>query len=150
MVTSGSTRWPCGTPCVSPCRWSEVSHVDVVHGCNPPDALFLVALLLRPAGARFVFDHHDLVPELFQSRFPGGGRPLYWLTRALERLTFLVADGVISTNESYRDVAIRRGHVSPDKVVVVRSGPDLSPVRSGDVPTRRCVGASVISSRTWA
>ena len=104
----------------------RVSHVDVVHGCNPPDALFLVALLLRRRGARFVFDHHDLVPELFQSRFPGGGRPLYWLTRALERLTFLVADGVISTNQSYRDVAIRRGHVSPDKVVVVRSGPDLS------------------------
>ena len=104
----------------------RAAHVDVVHACNPPDALFLVALLLRRRGARFLFDHHDLVPELFESRFPGGGRPLYWLTRSMERLTFLLADGVISTNQSYRAVAIRRGHMAPDKVVVVRSGPDLS------------------------
>lgn len=100
--------------------------VDVVHACNPPDLLFLIALMLRPFGARFVFDHHDLVPELFQSRFTRGKRVLYRLTRLVERLTFAAADAVISTNESYRQVAIDRGKVPADLVTVVRSAPDLS------------------------
>ncbi|OPX11653.1 glycosyltransferase family 4 protein [Mycobacterium sp. AT1] len=99
--------------------------VDVVHACNPPDLLFLIAMLLRPTGARFVFDHHDLVPELFLSRFPGRAKVLHGMTRFVERLTFAVADGVISTNESYRRVAIERGKVAADRVVVVRSAPDL-------------------------
>lgn len=100
--------------------------VDVVQACNPPDLLFLVALILRPSGARFVFDHHDLVPELFLSRFPGRGQSLYRITKVLERLTFAAADAVISTNESYRRVAIERGKMDPDKVVIVRSAPDLN------------------------
>lgn len=99
--------------------------VDVVHACNPPDLLFLVALALRPFGARFVFDHHDLVPELFQSRFVGGSMILHRLTRFVERLTFAVSDGVISTNESYRAVAVGRGKVAANRVAVVRSAPDL-------------------------
>lgn len=100
--------------------------VDVVHACNPPDLLFLVALMLRPLGAHFVFDHHDLVPELFQSRFPGSHPLLYRLTRFVERLTFATADAVISTNESYRRVAIERGKMPSERVTVVRSAPDLS------------------------
>lgn len=113
--------------------------VDVVHACNPPDLFFLIALVLRPFGARFVFDHHDLVPELFLSRFASGGRVLYWLTRLVERLTFAAADAVISTNESYRRVAIERGGMSPDRVAVVRSAPDLSRFtpRSPDASLRR-------------
>jgi len=107
-------------------RVSRECAVDVVHACNPPDLLFLVALVLRTRGSRFVFDHHDLVPELFQSRFPRGGRALYWMTRVMERLTFAAADAVISTNESYRRVAIERGGMRPDRVSVVRSAPDLS------------------------
>jgi glycosyltransferase involved in cell wall biosynthesis len=99
--------------------------IDVVQACNPPDLLFLVALALRISGARFVFDHHDLVPELFLSRFSRGRRSLYALTRVLERLTFAVADAVISTNESYRRIAIDRGRMKPHKVSVVRSAPDL-------------------------
>lgn len=99
--------------------------VHAVHACNPPDLLFLVALVLRPLGAKFVFDHHDLVPELFLSRFSSRRGLLYWVSRFFERLTFALADGVISTNESYREVAIRRGRVDPADVVVVRSGPDL-------------------------
>lgn len=102
------------------------SPVDIVQACNPPDLLFLVALLLRPWGARFVFDHHDLVPELFLSRFPGRRAALHRLTKAVERLTFASADAVISTNESYRRVAITRGKVPPHDVTVVRSAPDLS------------------------
>lgn len=100
--------------------------VHVVHACNPPDLLFLIALVLRPFGARFVFDHHDLVPELFLSRFPRGGRLLFRIAVLLERLTFHFADAVISTNESYRQVAIERGRVDPDRVTVVRSAPDLT------------------------
>ena len=98
---------------------------DVVHICNPPDLLFLVALALKlRSSTAVVFDHHDLVPELFLSRFPHGGRPLYWASRVLERLTFATADVVLSTNESYRRVATGRGKVPADRVHVVRSAPE--------------------------
>ncbi|KMO79744.1 glycosyltransferase family 4 protein [Mycolicibacterium chubuense] len=99
--------------------------VDVVHACNPPDLLFLIAVVLRVGGTRFVFDHHDLVPELFESRFAGGPRFLHTVTRLTERLTFAAADAVISPNESYRTVALTRGRKNADDVVVVRSAPDL-------------------------
>lgn len=100
--------------------------VDAVHACNPPDLFFLIALALRPWGARFVFDHHDLVPELFQSRFSRSASLLYRATTFVERLTFAAADAVISTNESYRQVAIERGKMPADRVTVVRSAPDLN------------------------
>lgn len=98
---------------------------DVVHACNPPDLFFLVALVLKVLhGTRFVFDHHDLQPELVASRF--GDRPmLRAVTRVLEWLTFRTADMVISTNDSYRAVAIERGGKPPEQVHVVRSAPDL-------------------------
>lgn len=99
--------------------------VHAVHACNPPDLLFLIALMLRPGGTRFVFDHHDLVPELFLSRFPRGGPTLHRLTKFVERLTFATADAVISTNDSYRRIAIDRGKVAAERVTVVRSAPDL-------------------------
>jgi glycosyltransferase involved in cell wall biosynthesis len=107
-------------------RLSRQERFDIVHACNPPDLLFLIALALRPTGARFLFDHHDLVPELFESRFPTGPSVLRQLLLLQERLTFWAADSVISTNESYRDVAIRRGRMAPDRARVVRSAPDLS------------------------
>jgi glycosyltransferase involved in cell wall biosynthesis len=100
--------------------------VAVVQACNPPDLLFLVALPLMARGAKFVFDHHDLVPELFRSRFPNGGKWLFRGVGVLERITFALASGVISTNESYRRVAITRGRKRPEQVQVVRSAPDLS------------------------
>lgn len=100
--------------------------VDVVQACNPPDLLFLAVLPLLVRGSRFVFDHHDLVPELFLSRFGEGKRWLHTVARVLEWITFRLASGVISTNESYRQVAIRRGRKRPDDVQVVRSAPDLT------------------------
>lgn len=108
-------------------RLHRAGRIDVVHACNPPDLLFLVGLMLRIlGGTHFVFDQHDLVPELFASRFTGKWRPLVFLTRVPERLTYALADGVISTNESYRTVAIERGKMTPERVRVVRSAPDLT------------------------
>jgi glycosyltransferase involved in cell wall biosynthesis len=98
---------------------------DVVHACNPPDFLLLAALPLKLRGTRFVFDQHDLVPELYLSRFKSRRNLLYRTTRLLETMTFRLADVVISTNESYRNVALSRGRKSPDDVFVVRSAPDL-------------------------
>ncbi len=106
---------------------------EIIQACNPPDTYWLLALLWRPFGVRFVFDHHDLNPELFISRFgeARGGlksleyRGLLWL----ERATFRAAHRVISTNESYKAIAVRRGRRSPDDVTVVRSGPDTRRMR---------------------
>ncbi|QES51432.1 glycosyltransferase WbuB [Streptomyces venezuelae] len=108
----------------------KVGPVDVVHACNPPDLLFLPALWLkRRRGARFVFDQHDLVPELYLSRFDRGKDLLYRAVCALERLTYRAADVVLATNESYRDVALRRGGLKPSDVFVVRSAPDTDRFR---------------------
>ncbi|MFI6801031.1 glycosyltransferase family 4 protein [Streptosporangium canum] len=101
----------------------RIGPVDVVHACNPPDLLFLVARMLKRQGARFVFDQHDLVPELYLSRFDRGKDFLYRAVCRLERLTYQAADVVIATNESYREVAIGRGGKKPEEVFVVRSAP---------------------------
>lgn len=123
--------------------------VDVVQACNPPDLLFLVALALRPTGARFVFDHHDMFPEMFLSRFPGAGRILYWLTRIAERLTFASATAAISTNESYRRVAIERGRCPPTGWSSSAAHP-TSAASSGAIRTTACVAASRTCWPTWA
>jgi glycosyltransferase involved in cell wall biosynthesis len=99
---------------------------DVVHAGNPPDFLLLATRSLKRDGTQFIFDHHDLVPELYMSRFIWGGRIAYWLTLRAERLAFALADVVISTNGSYRAVAINRGSKRPEDVFVVRNGPDLN------------------------
>lgn len=97
---------------------------DLVHACSPPDFLLLAALGLRRRGARFVFDHHDLTPELYLTRFGGG--LLHKLTLIAEQVAFRSADVVLSVNDSYRRVAIERGRRDPDDVAVVRTGPDLT------------------------
>ncbi len=97
---------------------------DVVHICNPPDLLFLVALSYKLRhGVPVIFDHHDASPELYESKFGRRGAMVRVL-RLLEGWTFRTADMVISTNESLRQVAIRRGRKRPDDVRVVRNGPD--------------------------
>jgi glycosyltransferase involved in cell wall biosynthesis len=100
--------------------------VDLVHICNPPDLLFLVAAWLKgTAGARVIYDQHDLNPEMYEAKY---GRRDFFYTglRAAEALTFRLADVVIATNESHREVALTRGGKAPEDVFVVRSGPDLS------------------------
>jgi len=101
----------------------KIGPVDVVHACNPPDLLYLVAKVLKRQGARFIFDQHDLCPELYLSRFDRGQDLLYRGVCALERATYRAADVVISTNESYKQVARIRGGKKPEDVFVVRSAP---------------------------
>jgi glycosyltransferase involved in cell wall biosynthesis len=104
----------------------------VMQACNPPDIFWPIGQLLRRVdGTRFVFDHHDLCPELFKSRFPEGPRLPYRGLLALERLTHRTADHVISTNSSYRDIAIRRSGKAPADVTVVRTGPDPDKLKRG-------------------
>lgn len=96
----------------------------VIQGCNPPDNIFLVALAFKLCGVKYIFDHHDAVPELYLSKFGREGT-LYKLQLVLEALTFRLSDVVIATNNSYREIAIKRGMRDPDNVFVVRNGPDL-------------------------
>lgn len=96
---------------------------DVIQACNPPDLIFLVALPWRLFGKKFVFDHHDVCPELMEAKF-GKKRLLNFLTLWLEKLTFMSADLVISANETFRQLAITRGGKRPGSVVTVYSIPD--------------------------
>lgn len=112
--------------------WREQGF-DVLQACNPPDTYWLLARLWRPRGVKFVFDHHDLSPELFRSRF---GEPQSAASRVqlsgltwLERRTYATADHVISANDSYRAIAIDRGGCDPGAVTVVRSCPDTRRMR---------------------
>lgn len=99
---------------------------DVVHACNPPDFLLLAARPARRAGARLVFDHHDLTPELLLSRFGSKHRWLHRAALVIERACLAMADVVIATNDSYREVASGRGRRQPDDVFVVRNGPSVA------------------------
>lgn len=99
--------------------------IDVVHAHNPPDTLVIAGVLARLLGKRYVFDHHDLSPEMYDAQAGGRGNPLVLgALRFLERASFRVASQVISTNESYARVAVERGGVQPERVAVVRNGPD--------------------------
>ena len=115
---------------------------DVIHAANPPDTFWALAALYKLAGRRYVFDHHDLCPELYVARFGERvrGNLAFRVLEWLERMQFRTADLVISTNESYRRIAIERGHVDPARVVVVRSGPSrerFATVRAEDPALKR-------------
>jgi glycosyltransferase involved in cell wall biosynthesis len=98
---------------------------DTLQGCNPPDLIFLIAWPFKLFGKRYIFDHHDINPELYEAKF--NRRGFFWKLMVLfERLNFRTANVVISTNESYREIALTRGGKAPEDVFVVRSGPDLT------------------------
>jgi glycosyltransferase involved in cell wall biosynthesis len=112
----------------------------IMQACNPPDIFWPIAVGLRAVDrTKFVFDHHDLCPELFRSRFPNVTGLPYRGLLALERRTHRTADHVISTNDSYRDVAINRSGKAPADVTVVRTGPDPDKLKRGpeDADQRR-------------
>jgi glycosyltransferase involved in cell wall biosynthesis len=108
--------------------WLWLRHgFDVLHVANPPDTLFAIGATFKLLGKRVVFDQHDLAPETYLSRFAKPAEDaLYGVLRLLERLSYATADLVISTNQSYRQLAISRGRQPEERVVVVRNGPPLS------------------------
>ncbi|MFZ1725597.1 MAG: glycosyltransferase family 4 protein [Albidovulum sp.] len=114
---------------------------DVIHGCNPPDLVFLLALWYRWRGVRYLFDHHDVCPELFEAKFAKKGL-LYKIMLIWERMTFACASVSIATNESFREIAIRRGRMNPEDVFVVRSAPKIEKfeIRSADPAMRKGAG----------
>jgi glycosyltransferase involved in cell wall biosynthesis len=103
---------------------------DVIQACNPPDLFFIIGRVFKLFGKKFVFDHHDINPELYEAKFGKRG-VFYWLLLKLERWTFRTADVSIATNESYRRIAMERGGMAPERVFVVRSGPSLERMKIG-------------------
>src|SRR3954462_2961739 len=103
---------------------------DVIQACNPPDLFFLIGRFFKLFGKKFVFDHHDLNPELYEAKFDRRD-VFYRLLLKLERWTFRTADVSIATNESYRRIALERGGMAPERVFVVRSGPSLQRMKIG-------------------
>jgi glycosyltransferase involved in cell wall biosynthesis len=96
---------------------------SVIQACNPPDLIFLTALPFKALGVRFIFDQHDLGPELYLTKFGRKG-VLYWLLRGAEWLTYQTADFVVTANDTFRDLVIARGGKAPEKVAAVYSIPD--------------------------
>ena len=101
----------------------------VIHGCNPPDDIYMVARQFRNKGVDYVFDHHDICPELFEAKFGKKSGLLYKSQLWLERQTYKHCAFAFVTNESYKQIAISRGGMSEDKVFVLRSGPKLERLR---------------------
>jgi glycosyltransferase involved in cell wall biosynthesis len=114
---------------------------DVIQGCNPPDLIFLLALWHRVRGVRYLFDHHDVCPELFEAKFGRKGA-LYKIMLIWERMTFATASVSIATNESFREIALRRGKMRPEDVFVVRSAPKIEKfeIRPADPAMRKGAG----------
>ena len=109
------------------CGIARRGRIAVIQACNPPDLLFLAALPFVLGGrTRFVFDQHDVGPELMIAKGKSEHGIAVRLTRVLERVTFRLATVSIATNESYRDIAVGRGRMDPDNVFVVRSGPNVA------------------------
>jgi glycosyltransferase involved in cell wall biosynthesis len=123
LYSLAATAWLCRK------AWRR-QRFDVLQACNPPDIFWLIALVLRFRGVKFVFDHHDLCPELYESRFGSRKGAWYWGLRFLEWCTYRTAQHVIATNDSYREIALQRGHKRIHDVTVVRSGPDPERLRA--------------------
>ena len=99
---------------------------DVIHAHNPPDTLWMVALPWRLLGKKYVFDHHDLCPELYRSRYGAEHDFLAKMLQLVEWGNLKVADATIATNESYKQIQIERGGRKPETIFVVRNGPNRS------------------------
>jgi len=123
---------------------------DVIHAHNPPDTLFLVAFPFKLIGKKFVFDHHDLCPELYMSRYGAQKSFLYKLLTVFEWFCLKSADITIATNESYKRVHVQRGKRNPDSVFVVRNGPDkLRMSRTPPSPRLRSMNKCILGYVGW-
>ncbi|MGA7669522.1 MAG: glycosyltransferase family 4 protein [Nitrolancea sp.] len=119
---------------------------DVVHSHNPPDTMFVIGAFFKLFGKRYVFDHHDLSPDMYNARFGGKGNKLVFKALVLlERLSCIVADEVIATNESYREMEMRRDNVNPNHITIVRNGPELGRIKQVDPdPDLKAMGKTII------
>ncbi|NJK78482.1 MAG: glycosyltransferase family 4 protein [Chloroflexaceae bacterium] len=119
---------------------------DVVHAHNPPDTFVFIGLFYKLFGKKFIFDHHDLNPEMYYARFQGKGnrlvhRALVWL----EQLSCRAADRVIATNQSYKALEIERSGIPESRITIVRNGPNLKRVRLVDPdPELRQMGKTIL------
>ena len=118
----------------------------LLQACNPPDTIFLIALFLKLFGVRFIFDHHDLGPELFEAKFGKRSRLLYRIARLAEACSFRLASTCIATNQSFKDVAVARGGKDPERVFVVRNCPDLKTFSRPAVRTANKFGKPLVVS----
>jgi len=120
---------------------------DVIHTANPPDTLVLVVGVYKLLGKRFVYDHHDLVPELYCTIFPDRrNRLMHRALLMLEKLSLRLADHVIATNQSYRVMEMERGRVPADRITIVRNGPELKSRQVAEAfPELRQKGKTIIS-----
>ncbi len=110
---------------------------DIIHAANPPDTAVLIAIFYKLFGKRFVFDHHDLSPEIFSLRFgskKGAARFIHRILVFLERLSCRVADHVITTNQSYKNIELQRSKIPESAITIVRNGPDLERLRLVEFP----------------
>ena len=120
---------------------------DVIHAHNPPDTIVFIAMWYKFVGKRFIFDHHDVSPEMYWERFRGEGnstvhRILMWM----ERVTFKFVDHVIATNASHKQIAVERGKVPEERISIVRNGPDLNRLRIVDPdPELRSKAGTIIA-----
>ncbi len=106
--------------------WIALRHgFDILHACNPPETYFVLGFFYQLFGKKFIFDHHDLSPEMYLAKEGKPAGLLYKILLLLEKLTFGVADVVITTNQSHRRIAMHRGNVPEENIFIVRSGPDF-------------------------
>ncbi len=119
---------------------------DIVHAAHPPDTFFFIAGFYKLFGKIYVLDHHDLAPELYFARFGGKGSPIiHRILLWLEGLSLHLADCVISTNQSYKQIAIQRGHVAEERISIVRNGPDMRELHCLDVePAFQAQGKTIL------
>lgn len=119
---------------------------DIIHAANPPDTAVFIALFYKPLGKQFVFDHHDLVPDMYLARSDkNGSRLFYRLLTWMEKISFRYAQHVIATNQSYKEIAIQRGLVPEENVTVVRNGPALERLKLVEPdPDLKKRGAAII------
>ena len=118
---------------------------DVLHAANPPDVFFLLAVPFRRLGKKFVYDQHDLSPEIFRAKFGGRMRFLHRLLLFLERCSYRFADLVIVTNQSFHRLAVTRGGCPPEKIFVVRNAPDFRQFRCGTAHPELKQGAAFLA-----
>jgi glycosyltransferase involved in cell wall biosynthesis len=134
------------TACLALSLYAAVrERFDVVHAHNPPDTLVVVAAILKLLGKKSVFDHHDLSPELYLSRYNTNESAITRALHVFEKASVRLADVVIATNESYKKVDIERNGADPSKVYVVRNGPNLTRVRLVEPDARlRALGKTIL------